>query len=103
MKSLWPDRLWRDSLALDTRCQEVRMRGSDGRAGELFGYVDLARRVPTDHPLRVIRAGVNAALGELSGALASSMRVWAGRRSRPRSCWASCCCRRSIRSARSAS
>ena len=69
MKSLWPDRLWRDSLALDTRCQEVRLRGSDGRAGELFGYVDLARRVPTDHPLRVIRAGVNAALGELSGAL----------------------------------
>jgi hypothetical protein len=74
-----------------------------GMAGELFGYVDLARRVPTDHPLRVIRAGVNAALGELSVALASSMRVWAGRRSRPRSCWASCCCRRSIRSARSAS
>jgi hypothetical protein len=47
----------------------VRLRGSDGRAGELFAYVDLARRVPADHPLRVIRAVVNAALGELSGAL----------------------------------
>ena len=45
------------------------MRGSDGRAGELFAYVDLERRVPADHPLRVIRAVVNAALGELSGAL----------------------------------
>jgi transposase len=45
------------------------MRGSDGRAGELFAYVDLERRVPTDHPLRLIRAVVNAALGELSGAL----------------------------------
>jgi len=45
------------------------MRGSDGRAGELFAYVDLERRVPADHPLRVIRAVVNAAPGELSGAL----------------------------------
>ena len=44
------------------------MRGSDGRAGELFAYVDLERRVPAEHPLRVIRAVVNAALGELSGA-----------------------------------
>ena len=44
------------------------MRGSDGRAGELFAYVDLERRVPADHPLRVIRTVVNAALGELSGA-----------------------------------
>jgi transposase len=43
------------------------MRGSDGRAGELFAYVDLERRVPADHPLRVIRSVVNAALGELSG------------------------------------
>ena len=45
------------------------MRGSDGRAGELFAYVDLERRVPMDHPLRVIRVVVNAALSELSGAL----------------------------------
>ena len=44
------------------------MRGSDGRAGELFAYVDLERRVPADHPLRIIRAVVNAALSELSGA-----------------------------------
>jgi hypothetical protein len=44
------------------------MRGSDARAGELFAYVDLERRVPADHPLRVIRAVVNAALDELSGA-----------------------------------
>jgi transposase len=43
------------------------MRGSDGRAGELFAYVDLERRVPAEHPLRVIRAVVDAALCELSG------------------------------------
>ena len=42
------------------------MRGLDGRTGELFAYVDLERRVPADHPLRVIRAVVNAALSELS-------------------------------------
>ena len=31
------------------------MRGSDGRSGELFSYVDLERRVRPDHPLRPIR------------------------------------------------
>jgi transposase len=42
------------------------MRGSDGRAGELFAYVDLERRVPAAHPLRAIREIVNQALSELS-------------------------------------
>ena len=31
------------------------MRGSDARTGSLFSYVDLEDRVPSDHPLRVIR------------------------------------------------
>ena len=31
------------------------MRGSDERSGELFSYVDLEDRVPTAHPLRLIR------------------------------------------------
>ena len=35
---------------------------------EALGYVDLERRVPADHPLRIIRAVVNAALSELPGA-----------------------------------
>src|SRR5215207_1842471 len=38
------------------------MRGGDGRSGELFSYVDLEARVRADHPLRAIRAIVNAAL-----------------------------------------
>jgi len=42
------------------------MRGSDGRAGALFSYVDLESRVPAGHPLRVIRSIVNATLVELS-------------------------------------
>jgi transposase len=46
---------------------EVAMRGSDGRSGELFSYVDLERRVRPDHPLRPIREIANAALARLSG------------------------------------
>jgi transposase len=46
------------------------MRGSDGRSGALFSYVDLEGRVPKDHPLGAIRAIVNEALAELSPAFA---------------------------------
>ena len=42
------------------------MRGSDRRAGSLFSYVDLEARVRGDHPLRVIRRLVEAALEALS-------------------------------------
>ena len=41
------------------------MRGVDNRTGELFSYVDLEVRVPQNHPLRAIRAIVNAALAAL--------------------------------------
>jgi transposase len=46
------------------------MRGSDERTGELFSYVDLERRVRSDHPLRVIRMVANEALEALSGEFA---------------------------------
>jgi transposase len=42
------------------------MRGSDGRAGALFSYVDLENRIPAGHPLRAIRGIVNATLADLS-------------------------------------
>ena len=42
------------------------MRGSDEVAGSLFSYVSLEKRVPVDHPLRVIRGIVNATLAEMS-------------------------------------
>ena len=42
------------------------MRGEDVRTGQLFSYVDLEARVPTSHPLRVIRSIVNDVLASLS-------------------------------------
>jgi transposase len=47
------------------------LRGSDGRTGVLFSYVDLESRVRKDHPLRVIRAVVNEALGAMEREIAS--------------------------------
>ena len=41
------------------------MRGSDMRTGELFSYVDLEERVPSHHPLRLIRSIVNEVLTAL--------------------------------------
>jgi transposase len=41
------------------------VRGEDEHSGELFSYVDLEKRVRADHPLRTIRAMVNAALSAL--------------------------------------
>ena len=42
------------------------MRGEDRQAEGMFSYVRLEERVPRDHPLRPIRALVDAALSELS-------------------------------------
>ena len=43
------------------------MRGSDTVSGRLFSYVDLEKRVPAEHPLRVIRGIVNGTLAAMSG------------------------------------
>jgi hypothetical protein len=43
------------------------MRGDDAICGSLFSYIDLEKRIRSDHPLRVIRAIANAALKSLSG------------------------------------
>ena len=43
------------------------MRGSDGRTGSLFSYVDLEDRVPQTHPLRVIRRIADDVLADMSG------------------------------------
>jgi transposase len=42
------------------------MRGEDRQQDELFTYGSLAERVPNDHPLRAIRAMVDAALKDMS-------------------------------------
>ena len=47
------------------------MRGGEVRSGSLFSYVDLEARVPRCHPLRTIRALVDAALARLDGDFAA--------------------------------
>jgi len=47
------------------------VRGGDERSGELFSYVDLEKRVRWEHPLRAIRAIVNATLAALEADLAA--------------------------------
>ena len=42
------------------------MRGTDRETGKLFSYASAESLVPQDHPLRAIRALVNAALDRLS-------------------------------------
>jgi transposase len=56
----------RDGDSLREGSVEAKMRGNDGVAGSLFSYVDLEKRIRTDHPLRVIRGIVNATLKGLS-------------------------------------
>ena len=43
------------------------MRGADRQTGALFSYFSPEAMVPADHPLRLIRPIVNAALERLSG------------------------------------
>ncbi|MGQ0702427.1 MAG: IS5 family transposase [Gemmatimonadales bacterium] len=58
------------------------MRGAEAQAGSLFSYVALEDRIPTDHPLRPLRALVNEALRELSPRFARLYPKW-GRPSIP--------------------
>jgi trehalose/maltose hydrolase-like predicted phosphorylase len=51
------------------------MRGSDAFSGKLFSYVNLERRVPADHPLRVIREIANATLSAMSVEFAPDGRI----------------------------
>jgi transposase len=46
----------------------LAMRGSDAGSGSLFSYVDLESRVPTKHPLRVIKGIVDEVLASLDAA-----------------------------------
>jgi transposase len=46
------------------------MRGLDAKSGSLFSYVDLEKRVPVKHPLRVIKSIVDEVLLSLDGEFA---------------------------------
>jgi|GEM_PF-164689 len=56
------------------------MRGMDARSGELFSYVDLEKRVPAKHPLRLVRRVVNDVLSALDSDFAKAY-AHGGRRS----------------------
>ena len=78
-----------------THTEEARMRGDDRQQAGMLSYMSPEQRVPADHPLRPIRAMVDAALAALSPAFAQLYSPVAGRRSRPRSCCGPCCCKSS--------
>src|SRR3989441_12678527 len=46
--------------------EEARMRGGEDPQAEVWSYIPLEQRVPADHPLRPMRAMVDAVLAELS-------------------------------------
>ena len=47
-------------------CGVKRMRGTDVQQGGLFSYVSLEDRIPTEHPLRGVRALLEEALASMS-------------------------------------
>src|SRR6266513_1485588 len=49
-----------------TRREEARMRGGEDPQAEVWSYIPLEQRVPAAHPLRPMRAMVDAVLAELS-------------------------------------
>jgi transposase len=53
-----------------THVKEARMRGDDHQQAGMWSYLAPEQRVPLDHPLRPIRAMVDAILVELSPAFA---------------------------------
>jgi hypothetical protein len=79
------------------------MRGSDVRSGELFSYVDLEKRVPAKHPLRLVRVVVNEVLSRLDGDFAKAYAIGGPLQLRLSGCCGRFCCRRSIRSGRNGS
>jgi len=53
-----------------TDLKEARMRGDDRQQAGMWSYISPEQRVPADHPLRPVRAMVDAAMAELSAEFA---------------------------------
>ncbi len=62
------------------------MRGRHDPQVTLLAFIDLETRVPSDHPLRVIKRLADQALKVLSPTWTGCTPMWAGRRSRPSGC-----------------
>jgi len=54
-----------------TQLEEARMRGDDRQQAGMWSYISPEQRVPTEHPLRPIRAMVDAILADLSPTFAT--------------------------------
>ena len=54
------------STIVRSRITMARMRGDDRQPDSMFSYVSAEQRVPTDHPLRAIRALVDDVLRDMS-------------------------------------
>lgn len=59
------------------------MRGSDEASGSLFSYIDLEKRVKTDHPLRLIRQIVDQVLASMEAKFDAAYPAKVGRPSIP--------------------
>ena len=62
------------------------MRGRYDSQVTMLAFIDLETRVPTDHPLRVIKMLADQALKALSPTWTGCTPMWAVRRSRPSGC-----------------
>ena len=62
------------------------MRGRQDPQVTLLAFIDLETRVPSDHPLRVIKKLADQALKALSRTWTGCTLTWAGRRSRRSGC-----------------
>ena len=62
----------------------------------MFSYVSAEKRVPQDHPLRRVRALVDAALKEMSPQFGAMYSRYGRPSIRRRSCCGRCCCSFSI-------
>ena len=77
------------------------MRGDDPQQAAIFSYLSPEERVPQEHPLRAIRAMVDAVLKELSPQF-DRLYSTTGRPSiAPEKLLRACCCKSSIRFAAS--
>ena len=76
------------------------MRGEDDRSEAFFSYIPVERRIPADHPVRVIRMLTDAVLTGLSREF-DKLYARDGRPSiPPERLLRACCCRRFTRCAR---
>ena len=79
------------------------MRGNDVRRDGLFSYVRSESRIPSDHPLRLIRGVADEALRALDAQFAAPYSANPAPRSRPNNCCARCWCKLSTASVPSGS